>query len=153
MLHTDQPVPEGFWDIADWILHYLYYHNTEKQSTRTLLPLLDAVLRAEPSQLDECNRINGLLGSPKIDAEEYAARRTPDLPGVQKAVETLIRKKLVSGDIGTDKTGAVIFSELAITKKGVQDALNRAHEKEERAKPRRGLEISLDKARKRVEEQ
>ena len=58
----DRPVPTGLGSIEDWILQYLYDNPNEKHSTLSLLQQLDQVLRDEPSQFEECNRIRGIMG-------------------------------------------------------------------------------------------
>lgn len=149
---SDSPVPVGFSDIEDWILHYTYYHNKEKHTTQSLLQQLGSVLKAESSRLDECNRINGLIGSPAITAEEYAVRRTPVLGAVQRAVETLLMDKRLNGKLDTDAQGVVFFSDLTITRVGTREAIRRARAKEKKANPPRSYESTLREARKRVEE-
>jgi hypothetical protein len=148
----DSPVPVGFLDIEDWILHYIYHHPKDNHSTPSLLQRLDSVLKAEPSQLDECNRHKGLLGAPKITAEEYESLRNPVLSAVQKAVETLIKDGWAKGKRDTDVRGVVFFSGLDLTGNGTKEAIRRAREKEEKANPPRSFESRLREIRKRAEE-
>jgi len=148
----DRPILFGFLDIEDWILHYTYHHPKENHSTHSLLQQLDLVLKAEPSQLDECNRRNGLLGAAPITAEEYVARRNPELAAMQRAVETLIKEGWTKGKRDSDVQGVVYFSGLDLTGSGTKETIRRAREKEEKAKPPRSFESTLREVRKRIEE-
>lgn len=148
----DRPVPVGFLDIEDWILHYIYHHPKENHSTHSLLQQLDSVLKAEPSQLDECNRLKGVFGAASITAEEYEALRNPELSAVQRPVETLIKEGWAKGKRDTDVRGVVFFSGLDLTGSGTKEAIRRAREKEEKAKPPRSFESTVRDIRKRAEE-
>jgi hypothetical protein len=148
----DRPVPVGFLDIEDWILHYIYHRPKERHSTHSLLQQLDSVVKAEPSQLDECNRLKGLLGAASITAEDYAALRKPELSTVQRAVETLIKDGLVKGKRDADVAGVAFFSGLDLTGSGTKETIRRAREKEEKAKPPRSFESTVREIRKRAEE-
>jgi hypothetical protein len=74
----DRPVPTGLGSIEDWLLQYIYDHPHHTHSTISLLQQLDQALRDEPSQLDECNRIRGIMGAAALSAEECAALRKPE---------------------------------------------------------------------------
>jgi hypothetical protein len=146
----DRPVPSGFLDIEDWLLHYIYHHPKENHSTHSLLQQLDSVLKAEPAQLDECNRRGALFGAPEITAEEYESLRKPELSGVQRAVETLIKEGWAKGKRDADVRGVVFFSGLDLTGRGTQEVIRRAREKEEEATPPRSFESTLREVRKRA---
>jgi hypothetical protein len=148
----DRPVPVGFLDIEDWILHYIYHHPKDNHSTHSLLQQLDSVLKTESSQLDECNRRRGIFGSPKITAEEYESLRKPELSAVQRAVETLIKEGWAKGKRSTDAQGVVFFSGLDLAGSGTKEVIRRAREKEEKAKPPRSFESTVREIRKRAEE-
>lgn len=149
----DRAVPVGFLDIEDWILHYIYHRPKERHSTHSLLQQLDSVLKAEPSQLDECNRLKGLLGAASVTAEEYAALRKPELSTVQRAVETLIKDGRVKGKRDADVADVVFFSSLDLTGNGTKETIRRVREKEEKEKPPRSFEsIVRDIHKKRAED-
>lgn len=145
----DRPVPVGFGDIEDWILHHIYHHPKDNHSTHSLLQQLDSVLKAEPSQLDECNRLKGIFRASNITAEEYAALRNPKLNAVQRDVETLIKEGWAKGKRDTDVQGVVFFSNLDLTSSGTREAIRRAREKEEKENPPRSFESTLREVRKR----
>jgi hypothetical protein len=144
----DSPVPASLGSIEDWILQYTYGHPNDKHSTTSLLQQLDQVLRNEPSQLEECNRIKGIMGAPALSAEEYAARRKPELSVVQRAVETLIKNGWVKGKRESDETGVVFFDGIALTASGEREAISRERERETKSTPHRSYENSLREARK-----
>lgn len=145
----DRPVPAGLGSIEDWLLQYLYDHPKDKHSTASLLEQLEQVLRGEPSQLEECNRIRGIMGAAALNAEEYATQRTPTRSAVQRAVESLIREGWANGNRNRDADG-VFFEGLKLTGKGTREALNRAHKMEEQKTPPRSYESTLREVRKRA---
>lgn len=138
----DRPVPAGLGRIEDWILQHLYDHPKDKHSTLSLLQQLDQVLRDEPSQLEECNRIRGVMGAQALSPEEYAAERKPTRGAVQRAVETLIRDGWANGKRNSDTEG-VFFEALELTNKGTREALTRANEKVKRESPPRSFESTV----------
>lgn len=145
----DRPIPAGLGSIEDWILQYLYDHPNDKHSTLTLLPQLDQVLKNEPSQLEECNRLRGIMGgAAPFTPEEYAAERAPTRGMVQRAVETLIREGWAKGKRNQDADG-VFFESLDLTGKGTREALSRANAKEKREAPDRSPEAII----RRIQEQ
>src|ERR1039458_6136979 len=127
----DRPVPAGLGSIEDWLLQYIYDHPNDKHLTISLLQILDQVLKDEPSQLEECNRLRKIMSAPALSAEEYAAHRKPERSAVQRAVETLIREGWANGKRNSDGEG-VFFEGLNLTGKGEREALNRARDKEKR---------------------
>jgi hypothetical protein len=133
-MHMDRPVPSGFSDTEDWLLHYIFHHPKEDHSTHSLFQQLDSILKAEPSQLDESNRTRGVLGEPRISAEDYEALRKPKLSGVQRAVETLYEKGLARGKLDADNQGVVFFRGLHLTVTGKEELIRRTRTKEEKAK-------------------
>jgi hypothetical protein len=149
----DRPIPSGLGSIEDWILQHLYDHPNDKHSTLSLMQQLDQVLRDEPSQLEECNRIRGIMSAAPFSPEEYAAERTPTRGVVQRAVETLIREGWANGNRNRDADG-VFFEGLDLTGKGTREALGRANAKEKREAPDRSFEGTLRRIqeRKRAEE-
>jgi hypothetical protein len=145
----DRPVPADLGSIEDWILQYIYDHPKDKHSTVSLLQKLDQVLSGEPSRLEECNRLRGIMGAPALSAEEYAANRKPGRSAVQRAVETLIREGWANGKQNSDGAG-VFFEGLKLTGKGTREALNRAHTREAQKTPPRSYESTLREVRKRA---
>lgn len=139
----DRPVPVDFLNIEDWILNFIYHHPKEKHSTHSLLERLGSILRAEPSQLDECNRRNGIFGATQITAEEYESLRKPELSAVQRAVETLIKDGWANGKRDSDAQGAVFFSGLALTNSGTRETIRRARDKEKSANPPQSVESTI----------
>ncbi len=139
----EQPVPHGSDDVEDWILQYIYQHPNEVHSTHTLLKQLDSVLIAEPSKLEESNRVRGVMGSPSLTPEDYATLRKPDLHVVQRAVETLIMNGWTKGKRDADAQHIVFFDGLALTSSGERERVRRTRDKEERAKSPRGFEETV----------
>lgn len=146
----DSPVPAGLGSIDDWILQYTYDHPKDKHSTTSLLQQLDQVLRNEPSQLEECNRIKGIMGAPALSAEEYAAQRKPGLSAVQRAVETLIKHGWVKGKRDSDEAGVIFFGGIALTASGEREAISKKRDREAKETPHRSFENTLREARKRA---
>jgi hypothetical protein len=146
----DSPIPAGLGNIEDWILQYTYGHPKIKHSTNSLLQRLDRVLRDEPSQLEECNRIKRLIGVPALSVEEYMLQRKPKLTAVQRAVETLIKHGWVKGKRDNDEAGVVFFSSISLTAKGEREAISREREREAKNTPHRSFENSLRDAHKRA---
>jgi hypothetical protein len=140
----DRPIPAGLGSIEDWLLQYIYDHPNDKHSTLSLMQQLDQVLKDEPSQLEECNRIRGIMGAAALSAEEYAALRKPERGVVQRAVETLIKERWANGKRTSDGAG-VLFEGLDLTRKGTSEALNRARDKESREAPDRSPESIIRK--------
>ena len=132
---TDRPVPVGFLDIEDWILNYLHHHPKGKHSTRSLLGQLEAALKAEPSRLEECNRIKEMIGAQKLTEEEYEALRKPDFDGVQRAVETLIKDGRLKFERDRDDRGVVFYGGIDLNSNGTKEAITRERTKEAKSKP------------------
>ncbi|MGA3161568.1 MAG: hypothetical protein ABSC77_10150 [Terracidiphilus sp.] len=148
----DRPVPAGLGSIEDWLLQDLYDHPNDKHSTLTLLQQLGQVLKDEPSQLDECNRLRGIMGAAPLSPEEYTAERTPTRGAVQRAVETLIREGWANGKRNRDADG-VFFEGLDLTGKGTREALSRANAKERREAPDRGPESIIRRIHERMQKE
>ena len=138
----DRPVPAGLGSVEDWIFQHLYDHPNDKHSTLSLLEQLDQVLRDEPSQFEECNRIRGIMGAAPFTLEEYAAERKPTRPAVQRAVETLIREGWANGKRNSDTEG-VFFESLDLTNKGTREALARVNDKVKRENLPRSFESTV----------
>jgi hypothetical protein len=138
----DRPVPIGSGSIEAWILQYLYDRPNDKHSTLSLLQQLDQVLRDEPSQFEECNRIRRIMGATPFSVDEYAAERKPTRDAVQRAVETLIREGWANGKRNSDTKG-VFFESLDLTNKGTREALAQANDKVKRETPPKSFESTV----------
>jgi hypothetical protein len=146
----DRPIPASLGSIEDWLLQYIYDYPNERHSTISLLKQLDQVLRNEPSQFEECNRIRENMGFSAFNAEEYAAQRKPELCAVQRAVETLIKDGWVKGKRDSDNAGVVFFGGIALTPSGDREAISRKREREAKRIPTRSFENTVSEARKRA---
>lgn len=128
-----EPVPVGFSDTGDWILHYIYGHPKESHSTQSLFQQLASALKAGPSQIDDYYKRGSSIDKNMTD-EEYEAVRYPKLSTVQKAVETLRLAKWIRGKRNADDQDVVFFSGLNLTGNGEIEAIQRKRKKEEKEK-------------------
>jgi hypothetical protein len=141
----DFTIPYGYPEIEDWILDFIYLHPKESYTTHTLREQLDAVLKAEPSHLKEYNRLMEKIAAEKTSPEEYDAQRHSKLEKVQRAVESLIETKLVTGKRDADDHGIVIFSDIFLTPKGERETITRDRARVEAKNDTKHKQVSKDK--------